>query len=76
MLPKEKIERINFLSKKAKKEGLTKEEAIEQQKLRNEYIKEFRKSMENTLHSVKIVDPKGNDVTPKKLKESKKKKLH
>ncbi|KPB03757.1 MULTISPECIES: DUF896 domain-containing protein [unclassified Bacillus (in: firmicutes)] len=76
MLSKEKIARINALSKKAKSEGLTKEEAAEQQKLRQEYIKTFRASMENTLQGVTIMDPEGNDVTPEKLKDSKKNLKH
>ena len=66
MLSKEKIARINALSNKAKNEGLTKEETAEQQQLRQEYIKTFRASMENTLQGVTIVDPEGNDVTPDK----------
>ncbi|MCM3006396.1 DUF896 domain-containing protein [Priestia koreensis] len=72
MLSQDKIARINLLANKAKGEGLTPAEAKEQKKLREEYIKSFRKSMTNSLHSVKVVDPNGNDVTPKKLKESQK----
>lgn len=72
MLSKDKIARINELANKAKTEGLTEKEASEQKKLRQEYLQTFRKSMTNSLHSVKIVDPEGNDVTPKKLKESQK----
>jgi uncharacterized protein YnzC (UPF0291/DUF896 family) len=72
MLSKDKIARINELANKAKTEGLTEKEASEQKKLRQEYLQTFRKSMTNSLHSVKSVDPEGNDVTPKKLKDSQK----
>jgi len=76
MLAKDKIDRINALAKKAKTVGLTDKEKEEQQELRQEYLRVFRSSMTNTLHSVKVVDPEGNDVTPEKLKESKRKRLH
>lgn len=76
MLSKQKMARINELAKKSKSSGLTKEEALEQQQLRREYIQVFRKAMEDMLHSVTVIDPNGNDVTPKKLKESQKSRLH
>ncbi|MEH7226122.1 DUF896 domain-containing protein [Bacillus sp. JJ1566] len=76
MLSKDKLNRINVLAKKAKSVGLTDKEKEEQQELRQEYLRVFRSSMTNTLHSVKVVDPEGNDVTPEKLKESKRKRLH
>ncbi|MBN8251636.1 DUF896 domain-containing protein [Priestia flexa] len=76
MLSKDKMARINQLSKKSKTEGLTEAEAQEQQELRKEYLQTFRQSMTNHLHTIKVVDEKGNDVTPKKLKDSKKKRLH
>ncbi|WP_102271361.1 DUF896 domain-containing protein [Cytobacillus massiliigabonensis] len=76
MLPKEKLNRINVLAKKAKETGLTEQEAKEQSSLRREYLETFRSSMFNTLKGVTIVDPNGNDVTPKKLKEVQKKNLH
>ncbi|GAA0339024.1 DUF896 domain-containing protein [Bacillus carboniphilus] len=77
MLPKHKLNRINELAKKAKSSGLTEKEAKEQTALRKEYLQVFRSSMLNTLDNVTIVDPNGNDVTPEKLKERKKKnKLH
>lgn len=72
MLSKEKIARINELARRAKTTGLTKEEITEQQQLRKEYIQSFRMSFTDHLHSIKIVDEAGNDVTPDKLKESKK----
>jgi uncharacterized protein YnzC (UPF0291/DUF896 family) len=77
MLSKEKMARINELAKKSKVSGLTELEAKEQSKLRSEYLSTFRSSMLNTLTSVKILDPEGNDVTPDKIKEIKKNKnLH
>ncbi len=71
MISKEKLNRINQLSKKAKTEGLTNEEAAEQKMLRDEYIKNFRKQFKDTLHGVTVVDVEGNDVTPEKLRVSK-----
>lgn len=72
MISKEKIARINELAKKAKSGSLTDEEKAEQQKLRQEYLQGVRASMKNTLKTVTIVDPEGNDVTPEKLKQEKK----
>lgn len=57
MLSKEELDRINFLAKKKKQEGLTSVEAEEQQILRKKYLANFRKSFKNQLDNVKIVDP-------------------
>lgn len=77
LLSKEKIARINELAKKAKQTGLSETEAKEQTKLRSEYLASLRSSMLNTLSTVKVIDPEGNDVTPEKLKQMQKnKKLH
>ncbi len=54
------LERINFLYKKSKAEGLTEAEKAEQTELRRQYIKSFRQGLENTLSNVYIVDEKGN----------------
>ncbi len=54
------LERINFLAKKSKTEGLTDSEKKEQQELRTQYIKEFRQGVTNTLQNVYIMDEKGN----------------
>lgn len=77
MLSKEKIARINELANKAKEAGLTEEEKQEQQVLRKEYITAFRGGMRHHIEGMKVVDPKGNDVTPEKLKQIQKEKgLH
>ena len=66
------IPEINALAKKSKEVGLTEEEKERQQKLRQEYIKLFRANFEKELQTIKVVDEKGNDVTPKKLRDKKK----
>lgn len=59
MITQEQIDRINFLARKAKAEGLTEEEAIEQKTLRAEYVAAFRQSLECQLESTIIVRPDG-----------------
>ena len=56
----EKIDRINFLSRKSKTVGLTDAEKQEQQKLRQEYIAEWRLGMTQVLDNTYIMDEKGN----------------
>lgn len=56
------IERINFLAKKAKTEGLTDEEKAEQAKLRREYIDSVTGNLRAQLENVYVVDEKGNKV--------------
>jgi len=75
MLSKEKINRINELSAKSKKGTLTEAEAKERTALRKEYLDTFRSTMRDTIENVKVVDPKGNDVTPEKVKQAKKNKF-
>ena len=67
----ETIARINELYKKSKETGLTNEEAMEQAKLRKEYIRLFREGFKSQLKTIKVVDEKGNDITPEKLKREK-----
>ena len=69
------IKRINELAKKKKEGTITQEELLEQQELRQEYLKQFREGFKSQLKSIKVVDEKGNDVTPEKLKKRKTKKL-
>lgn len=67
----EKIERINFLAKKAKSpEGLTEAEAAEQKKLRAEYVAEFRASLISQLDSTVVVNPDGSSYRLSEKKKS------
>ncbi|MCG3090014.1 DUF896 domain-containing protein [Sporosarcina cyprini] len=75
MLSEDKIKRINELSNKSKTTGLSIEEAKEQTALRKEYLQSLRTSMRNTIESVKVIDPEGNDVTPQKVKDARNKKF-
>ncbi|PLS34630.1 hypothetical protein CYV26_09340 [Carnobacterium maltaromaticum] len=77
MLEKNKMNRINELANKAKKEGLTITEQAEQKQLREEYLTAFRGGMRHHIEGMKVVDDEGNDVTPEKLKDiQKEKRLH
>lgn len=67
------IKRINELSKKSKtNKGLTNEEKIEQKELRQKYLDSVKSSFTNQISSMKVIDPKGTDVTPDKVKQLKK----
>lgn len=65
------LKRINELAKKDKEVGLTNAEKVEQQVLREDYLREIRGQVETTMTSVTVVDEEGRDVTPDKLKEKK-----
>ena len=56
------IERINFLAKKAKSEGLTEEEKQEQATLRREYIDSVVGNLRSQLDNAYTLDDKGNEV--------------
>ena len=64
-MTEELIKRINELAKKSRDVGLSDEERQEQQKLRTQYIEEFRQGVKNTLNNVYVVDENGQE---KKLK--------
>lgn len=61
-----RIERINELYRKSKKEGLTTEEKIEQAQLREEYIKAIRANLRGTLENVSVLNPDGTVTELKK----------
>ncbi|HBS58236.1 MAG TPA: hypothetical protein DEA44_03105 [Firmicutes bacterium] len=56
MITKELIERLNFLARKQKTDGLSEEEKSEQQKLRCLYIDCIKGRVKDTLDRVKFVD--------------------
>lgn len=61
-MEKQKLDRINELSRKSRTEELTPEEKAEQFALRSEYIGEFRSSLKNTLDNTYIQNPNGSRV--------------
>lgn len=56
MITKEQIDRINELAQKSKKEGLTEEEALEQQLLRRAYIDAFKANLKAQLDNIRILE--------------------
>ena len=69
-MTEEMIQRINFLARKSREEGLSEMEKQEQAELRQKYIKMFRQGVENTMSSVYIVDEKGNKKKVQKKKRN------
>lgn len=61
-----KLQRINELARKSKAQPLTDEEKKEQQRLRAEYIEEYRASLRGILENTVIQRPDG---TKEKLKK-------
>lgn len=55
-----KIDRINFLARKSKSEGLTDEEKAEQTDLRNEYRAFMMRGFMATASNTYVVDENGN----------------
>ena len=64
-LDQKKVDRINYLARKSKSEGLTEEEKAEQQVLRQEYIEDYRRSLRGILDNTVIQRPDG---TKEKIK--------
>lgn len=70
MITQEKLNRINFLAKKAKTAGLSAVEKAEQDALRREYIKAYKQSLRAQLDNTVVVRPDG---TKERLADKKKK---
>ena len=65
-MERQRIERLNFLSQKAKSSELSVEEIAERDLLRKEYIKSYLESLENKLDNTWII---GRDGIKRKLKK-------
>lgn len=60
IVDKEKIDRINFLAKKAKEAGLSPEETDERDRLRREYIDAYKNNLRIHLDSITVVEQDGS----------------
>lgn len=59
---KAKIDRINVLARKSKKEGLTPAEKAEQAALRQEFLANIRMNLRSQLDSIDMVEKDGTIV--------------
>ena len=65
-MTKEKIARINELSRKSREQELTDEEKAEQQALRDEYRADFRRSLEGQVDRIYFKNSDGSIEKAKK----------
>ena len=65
------LPRINELANKQREKGLTNAEKVEQQSLREDYLRAIRGQVLDTFSGLKVVDPLGKDVTPEKVRQLK-----
>lgn len=57
-MDRQKIERINALTRKQRSVGLSDEERLEQKRLRDEYRAEFRRSLAAQLDRIEFIAEK------------------
>lgn len=67
------LPRINELAEKSRLIGLTNAEKVEQQVLREDYLRAIRGQVETTITGMTVIDPLGDDVTPDKVRDHKRK---
>ena len=65
------IQNINELNKIKKEKKLTDEQQKLLQKYRKLYLENFRNNFKNILKNTKVVNEKGEDITPNKRKGKK-----
>lgn len=71
-MDKKQIDRINFLAKKKKAEGLTEEESKEQQELYKIYLGNIRKNFKNTVDNIVVEKEDGSKVPIKEFNKKNK----
>ncbi|MCR2032862.1 DUF896 domain-containing protein [Anaerofustis stercorihominis] len=71
-MDKKHIDRINFLAKKKKAEGLTEEELKEQQELYKIYLGNIRKNFKSTVDSIVVEKEDGSKVPIKEFNKKNK----
>ena len=57
-MDKTKLDRISFLARKSKNEGLNEQEKKEQEELRQEYLATIRANFRATLDNIEFTDKK------------------
>ena len=62
------IDRINFLAKKSREEGLTEEEKQEQARLRKEYVESVVGNLRSQLDNTYVIDENGKHKVEKTTK--------
>lgn len=67
MITKELLDRINFLARKKRNEGLSPEETAEQKKLYGIYLSAIRGQVTNLLDSIEFVDETKENSDKKKF---------
>ncbi|GAF41229.1 hypothetical protein FC83_GL002233 [Agrilactobacillus composti DSM 18527 = JCM 14202] len=70
----ERIKRINELARKKKEQGLTEAEKLEQDKLRQAYLADFKNGFRSQIEMLRVFDKNGKEVTPKKVQNIQRKK--
>lgn len=74
MITQETIDRINYLARKKRTEGLTPAELVEQDKLRKEYVAAFKASLTGQLDNTVILRPDGTRQNVSELRKKNNKK--
>lgn len=68
-MEQKKIDRINFLARKSRAQGLTSDEKEEQEKLRMEYRQSIIGNLKSQLDNTYIVEKDGSKTKVKSKKE-------